>query len=84
MFKNTVYGKSQIIEDAETEGESWRTAVLCPVLRLIGNYKANATSWVRNVTLIARNNMNVKLPNCLPCCWAVIQANIECVGLRVE
>lgn len=57
---------------------------LRPILRLVRNDEPNSTTRVWHVAVVTRDDVHVKLRNCLPGCWPIVQADIEAVGLRLK
>ena len=52
-----------------------------PVLCFVGNHPTYTAAWIWYVAIVTRNNMNVDMRDRLTCCNAVVEPNVETVGM---
>jgi hypothetical protein len=52
-----------------------------PIFCFFWQDPSNTASWIYHISVSTRDDMDVGVRNCLACCHAVVDSDVECIGL---
>ncbi len=71
------------MRDSLAQGIMDDRLIAATIVGLVRDDTAHATGWIHHITLVARDQVKVQVLNRLACCDALVDADVEAVGVML-